>query len=68
MAMNKEQVLTYAQIYEKVWGEDAIGDENISVGYHVRSLHRKLYQKYPNNKLHNKEAEICWESWMTVCL
>lgn len=48
LAANKEQVLTYTQIYEKVWGGDSFGDENVSVGYHVRSLRRKLSQEYPD--------------------
>lgn len=48
LTINKEQVLTYAQIYEKVWGGDSCGDENISVGYHVRSLRRKLKHEYPD--------------------
>lgn len=46
--VNKGYVLTYAQIYEKIWGEDSIGDINNSVGCHVRSLRRKLQKEYPN--------------------
>ena len=45
--VNKGYVLTYAQIYEKIWGEDSIGDINNSVGCHVRSLRRKLQREYP---------------------
>lgn len=36
--VNKGYVLTYTQIYEKIWDEDSIGDINNSVGCHVRSL------------------------------
>ena len=48
LVVNRGYVLTYAQIYEKVWGEDSLGAENNSVGCHVRSLRRKLCQKYPD--------------------
>lgn len=48
LVVNRGYVLIYAQIYEKIWGEDSFGDENISVGYHTRSLRRKLYQEYPD--------------------
>lgn len=45
--VNKGYGLTYAQIYEKIWGEDSFGDINNSVGCHVRSLRRKLQREYP---------------------
>ena len=48
LVVNKGYVLTYAQIYEKIWGENSFGDESISVGYHTRSLRRKLCQEYPD--------------------
>lgn len=48
LVMNMGYVLTYGQIYEKIWGEDSIGDENNSVGCHIRSLRRKLFKEYPN--------------------
>lgn len=48
LVVNKGYVLTYAQIYEKIWGEDSLGDENNSVGCHVRSLRRKLCRRYPD--------------------
>lgn len=48
LVVNKEFVLTYGQIYEKIWGGDSIGDENNSVGCHIRSLRRKLSREYPD--------------------
>ncbi len=48
LVVNKGYVLTYSQIYEKVWGEDPIGTESNSVGCHIRSLRRKLFRGYPD--------------------
>ena len=48
LVVNKGYVLTYTQIYEKLWGQDSLGNENNSVGCHVRSLRRKLYKEYPD--------------------
>ncbi|MCI9081843.1 MAG: response regulator transcription factor [Lachnospiraceae bacterium] len=48
LVINKGYVLTYSQIYEKIWGEDSIGDESNSVGCHIRSLRRKLSRRYPD--------------------
>lgn len=31
LAVNKGYVLTYTQIYEKLWGQDSLGNENNSV-------------------------------------
>jgi len=48
LVVNMGYVLTYGQIYKKIWGEDSIGDESNSVGCHIRSLQRKLFKEYPN--------------------
>lgn len=48
LVINKGYVLTYSQIYEKIWGEESIGDESNSVGCHIRSLRRKLSKGYPD--------------------
>jgi len=48
LVVNKGYILTYSQIYEKIWGEEPIGDENNSVGCHIRNLRRKLSREYPN--------------------
>lgn len=43
LAANKGIVLTYEQIYQKVWGEDGLGNESNAVGCHIRKLREKLY-------------------------
>ena len=44
LVANKGRVLTYDQIYSKVWGEDAYGDESNAIGSYIRSLREKLYK------------------------
>ena len=34
LAANKGHVLTYAQIYEQVWGDFTTGNENNTIGFH----------------------------------
>lgn len=48
LVMNKGQVLTYSQIYDKVWGEDALGNESNSIECHIRHLREKLYEAAPD--------------------
>lgn len=48
LAANKGRVLTYEQIYQKVWGEERIGNENNAVGCHIRNLREKLYAAAPD--------------------
>lgn len=48
LVANRNRVLTYEQIYQRVWGEDAIGNESNAVGCHVRNLRKKLLQAAPN--------------------
>ncbi len=48
LAANRGQVLTYDQIYRKVWGEDAYGDESNAIGCHIRHLREKLYEAEPD--------------------
>lgn len=43
LVMNKGNVLTYGQIYQNVWGEEALGNENNAVKCHIRNLRDKLY-------------------------
>lgn len=38
LAANKGQVLTYEQIYQKVWKEDAFGNVNNAIKCHIRNL------------------------------
>ena len=48
LAINKGHVLTYAQIYQDVWGEEALGNENNAVKCHIRNLRHKLYAAVPD--------------------
>ncbi len=48
LAANKGRVLTYDQIYQKVWGEEGLGSENNTVGCQVRNLREKLYEAEPD--------------------
>lgn len=48
LAANKGHVLTYSQIYEKVWGDFPSGGENNTIGFHICNLREKLYQAAPN--------------------
>ena len=49
LAANKGIVLTYEQIYQKVWGEERLGDESNAVGCYVRNLREKLYAASPES-------------------
>ena len=48
LAVNKGHVLTYGQIYDKIWGMDGMGDERNSVGCHIRNLRYKIHAVAPN--------------------
>lgn len=48
LVANKGRVLTYEQIYQKIWGEEYIGNENNAVGCHIRNLREKLYAASPD--------------------
>ena len=48
LVSNKGRVLTYNQIYEKVWGELPSGNENNTIGFHICNLREKLYQAAPD--------------------
>lgn len=47
LAANKGIVLTYGQIYQKVWGEEGFGNENNTVCCHVYNLKKKLHTASP---------------------
>ena len=49
LAANKGIVLTYEQIYQKVWGEEGLGNESNAVGCHIRNLREKLYASEPDS-------------------
>ena len=48
LAANRGRVLTYTQIYDKVWGDLPSGNEKDTVGYHIRNLRRKLISSHIN--------------------
>ena len=48
LAVNHGHVLTYSQIYEKVWGDCPSGSENNTIGFHICNLREKLYEAAPN--------------------
>lgn len=48
LVAHKGHVLTYNQIYEKVWGDCPFGSENNTIGFHICNLREKLYQAAPN--------------------
>ena len=41
LVVNRGQVLTYEQIYQSVWGDEAIGKENNAVKCHIRVVDDK---------------------------
>ncbi len=48
LVANKGRVLTYEQIYQKVWGEEPLGNESNAIGCHIRNLREKLYEAAPD--------------------
>lgn len=42
LAANKGRVLTYEQIYDKVWGEISAGNEKGTVGFYIRNLRKNF--------------------------
>lgn len=43
LVANKNRVLTYDQIYEKVWDNFSSGSERETIGFHIRNIRRKLF-------------------------
>ena len=48
LVVNRGQVLTYEQIYQNVWGDEAIGKENNAVKCYIRNLREKLFKAIPD--------------------
>lgn len=46
-AANKERVLTYDQIYQKIWKEEAFGNANNAIACHVHNLREKIGRLLP---------------------
>lgn len=64
LVANKGHVLTYNQIYEKVWGDCSSGTENNTIGFHICNLREKLYQASPNTPFtirSVREVGYCFE-------
>lgn len=43
LAANRGRVMTYAQIYQQVWGDYVQDIENNTIGYHICHLKEKLF-------------------------
>lgn len=48
LVINKGHVLAYGQIYQNVWGEKALSNENNAVKCYIRYLRDKLYAAVPD--------------------
>ena len=48
LVANKGRVLTYEQIYQRIWGEEPLGNESNTIGCHIRNLREKLYEAAPD--------------------
>ena len=48
LAVNEGCVLTYDQIYQRVWGEEAFGSTNNAIKCHIRNLREKLREANPD--------------------
>ena len=48
LVFNRGQTITYAQIYEKVWGELYSGSENKAIKFHIYNLRDKLNEASPD--------------------
>lgn len=64
LAVNKGRVLTYAQIYEKVWGNISSDVGSDLIGFHICNLRKKLYTTSPDTLFAIKcvrETGYCFE-------
>ena len=71
LATNKGRVLTYAQIYEQVWGDFTTGNENNTIGFHICNLREKLYRANPDAPFYIRsvrEVGYCLSdtAWMSM--
>lgn len=62
LTVNNGRVLTYSQIYEKVWGEALTINERGTIGYHVRNLRKKLYSADPHHPFYYRKCPRGWVS------
>lgn len=64
LVANKGRVLTYEQIYQRVWDEVCIGNEGNAVGCHIHNLRKKLYAAAPDTPFRIRcvrEIGYCFE-------
>ena len=64
LVVNRGRVLTYHQIYEKVWGQDSLGNESNTIKCHIRNLREKLYEALPDASFTircEREIGYCFE-------
>lgn len=64
LVINRGRVLTYDQIYRKVWNEDTIGNEKNAVKCHIRNIREKLDIALPKASFEIKcvrEVGYCFE-------
>ena len=62
---NKDCVLTYDQIYRKVWGEEAFGNANNAIACHVHNLREKIGRLLPEDSFVIRcvrEVGYCFET------
>ena len=64
-ATNEGRVLTYEQIYQKIWGNYVQDIENNTIGSHVCKLREKLYKACPGRQFEIRcvrEVGYCFEA------
>ena len=64
LVVNQGYILTYNQIYQKVWDEDALGNESNTIKCHIRNLWEKLYAALPDACFTircEREVRYCFE-------
>lgn len=64
LVVNRGHVLTYSQIYRKVWGDSALGNESNTIKCHIRNLREKLYAAMPDAPFTircEREVGYCFE-------
>ncbi len=64
LVVNQGHVLTYSQIYQKIWGGDALGNESNTIKCHIRNLRDKLNAALPDAAFTircEREVGYCFE-------
>lgn len=47
LAENKGRVLTYDQIYQRIWGDKPLGNESNTIACHIHNLRKKIIAVLP---------------------